>query len=109
MKNKHFKTKAGEHVHPLVSLHAGLTREDKFLLHDVDVSTGRPDRSAQHDLFGVVAVHAAHPIPAGVTCLVRNHSKALGPTKYADQGRVLVSLLLIPYHLCVLRKTQTVL
>lgn len=42
----------------------GLTRENKFLLHDVDVSTGPPDRSIQHDLLRVVAAHTAHPIPA---------------------------------------------
>lgn len=43
----------------------GLTREDEFLLHDVDVSAGPPDCGAQHDLFRVVAAHPAHPIPAG--------------------------------------------
>lgn len=43
----------------------GLTGEDEFLLHDVDVSAGPPDCGAQHDLFRVVAAHPAHPIPAG--------------------------------------------
>lgn len=42
-----------------------VTREDEFLFHDVRVSTGRPDRGAQHDLLWVVAAHAAHPVPAG--------------------------------------------
>lgn len=45
---------------------SGLTREDEFLLHDIEVSAGPPDGGgAQHDLFRVVAAHPAHPIPAG--------------------------------------------
>lgn len=43
----------------------GLTREDEFLLHHVEVSAGPPDGGAQHDLLRVVAAHPAHPIPAG--------------------------------------------
>lgn len=42
----------------------GLTREDEFLLHHVEVSAGPPDGGAQHDLLRVVAAHTAHPIPA---------------------------------------------
>lgn len=44
---------------------ARLTREDEFLLHDVQVPAGPRHGGAQHDLLGVVASHAAHPVPAG--------------------------------------------
>lgn len=50
----------------------GLTREDEFLLHHVEVSAGPPDSGAQHDLLRVVAAHAAHPVPAGATRRVRD-------------------------------------
>lgn len=43
--------------------HNPFTREDEFLLHDVDVSARPPDSGAQHDLLWVVATHATHPPP----------------------------------------------
>lgn len=48
------------HTHRLRLL-LRLTGEDEFLLHDVEVSAGPPDRGTQHDLFRVVAVHATQP------------------------------------------------
>lgn len=44
---------------------AELTGEDELLLHHVDIAAGPPDGSAQHDLLGVVAAHAAGAVPEG--------------------------------------------